>query len=111
MWDVLPRKAPWWKRIFMQRAIKSMVSKMEAATYFHSLGHKAGRKEIERAVLEDIGIVDDFLQNKSYLMGERVCLADCTIFAFLVVSQETWKVEDLAVLQVTLSKKGTKITP
>ena len=111
MWDVLPRKAPWWKRIFMQRAIKSMVSKMEAATYFHSLGHKAGRKEIERAVLEDIGIVDDFLQNKSYLMGERVCLADCTIFAFLVVSQETWKVEDLAVLQVAFSKKETKITP
>ena len=57
-------------------------------TYLPGLGHKTGKKDVEHQVLSDIGTVEDYLQRKSYLMGEQVCLADCAVFAFLVVSQQ-----------------------
>ena len=96
MWALLPlRQFPWWKRVFMRQSIQSVVAKMEATLGRRRGGHKARQKQadVDRAVLEDIGTVEIFLRNKSYLMGERVCYADCAVFAFLVVSRDAWKIE------------------
>lgn len=70
----------WFSTFLVRRAASSVASKIEAMSSLLS------NEEVERGIRGDLRALDDFLENKTFVMGKQaVTQLDCSLVAFLMV--------------------------
>ena len=80
-WNLFPAplKTNWLSKWLLRQTLNSVADKIEDMSQYYE------HEKLVQGTLQDVQCVEDFLQNKPFIMGTRVSLSDCTVFAFLLV--------------------------
>ena len=80
--DFLPKPTSWLSQFVMGRTIDSVRRRMKSLLLRIPMN---SAKFVQEAMHKDLKSLEDFLQDKLFLMGPKVSNVDCTVFAFLFI--------------------------
>lgn len=74
----------WLPRLFSRWSLANVSAKMKAMAMAQGYGSAyLDKDKVAKDVFNELTLIEDFLHNKTFFMGEEVSLIDCTAFALL----------------------------